>query len=128
MSQIDKTPLIGDFERTAFNTSKRLFYIPSVQFLTLDDELMGTRSQQNPVTYISIMKADLEGQSADVISDAIFRFSIETHLHRRPEIHSMAVKNVLENFQDGRGEISTWSTILTADRGYGNPTIVDLVE
>lgn len=103
VSQSDKTQMLSEFERDSFSTSKRLFYLPVIQFLTLDDELMGIRSQSNPVKSIFIRKADREGQSADVVADALFRFSIESRLHRRGESSTDSVNQLLKNTQDGRG-------------------------
>ena len=123
-SQRDKTQLVSEFERTAFMISKRLFSVPAFQFLTLDDELMGTRSHSNPVKSISIRKADREGQSADVIADSLFRFTIDSRLHRRGEGRIESVRQLLKNVQEGRGELSTRSTIFTADRGYSSPAFM----
>lgn len=43
--QRDATQLLNYFERRAWSVSKRLFYVPLVQFITLEDELIGTRSR-----------------------------------------------------------------------------------
>lgn len=85
VSQRDKTQLISEFDQTDFCKSRRILYIPSFQFLTLDDEIMKTRSQKNPVKSMSNKKADREGQSADVVADALFRFVIELRLIRKEE-------------------------------------------
>lgn len=39
---------------------------------------MRKTSQTTPVKYISIRKGDLEGQSADGLANALFRFAIES--------------------------------------------------
>lgn len=80
-----KMQMFSKLEFSAFTTSKWLFNVLFIQFLTLGDELMGTRSNLNPVKYTAIRKADREGQSADIFVDALFRFAIEVRLHRRCE-------------------------------------------
>lgn len=41
----DVTLILTDFERTYFSISKRIFYFQFAQFLTLDDDVMGTREK-----------------------------------------------------------------------------------
>lgn len=50
--------VFSELECTQFNQSKRLFYLPSFTFLTLEEELIGMISNKNPVNYISIRKAE----------------------------------------------------------------------
>lgn len=52
-SQRDATQLLNDFERQAWTVSKRLCYVPFVRFITLGDDLMGTRSADNQVKMLS---------------------------------------------------------------------------
>lgn len=57
-----QTRCLMDFELNALPIGKRLFYVAECQFLTLDDELMDTRSTSNPVKTLSAWKVDREGQ------------------------------------------------------------------
>lgn len=94
--------------RATLGKRKSLFYIPAFQFLTLDDEVMGTRSQSNPVKSISVRKSDREGKSADVVSDELFRFAIESRLHRRGEILTESINKQLKNVQYGINHVMYW--------------------
>lgn len=95
--------------------------------MTLDDELIGTRSQYNPVKKISDRKADREGQSVDCLADALFRLILDWRLHRRGESHISSVKTLLSNLQENRGYISLRTAFFIAYRGYVRPEFMELV-
>lgn len=52
------TRLLNDFERQAWCVWKRVFFVPLVQSVTLDDEVMGTRSANNQLKMPSDRKPD----------------------------------------------------------------------
>lgn len=53
--------------------------------VALDKDLMGTRSEDNPVKMLSTRKAYRKGQSADVVADEIFRCKVLARPHRRKD-------------------------------------------
>lgn len=124
----DPTKFLTDFEFTAFDTSRRLFYVPTCQMLTLDDELMGTRSNSNPVKTLSSRKADREGHSSDVLADALFRITLMSRFHRRGEQQVDTVERLIRSVQECQGEMSCRSAILTADRGYGRERFLRVIQ
>lgn len=75
--------LLKDFEIQAWSFSKPLLYVPLVQYITLDDDLMGTRSVDNPVRMLSDHKADIEGHCTDIVADVLFPFTLDSRLWRR---------------------------------------------
>ena len=79
-AQRDATQFMTEFERASFSIYKRLLYVPNSQFITLDDDLLGTRSKDNQVKCLSARKADREGHSADVIADGIFRITLDARI------------------------------------------------
>lgn len=62
---------------------------------------MGTTSQTNPVKSIPIRKAYREGQSADVVADALFRLAIDSRLHFRREGRYESVRQLLKTHRIG---------------------------
>lgn len=95
--------------------------------MTLYEELMGTRSKKDPVKSLSAQKANGEGQMSDVLADARFRITLHARTHRRGEVQLDSVLAVLSGVQECRGEVSYRATILTADRGYGKPSFIDVI-
>lgn len=114
------------FDRTAYDINKRLFYVPSAQLLTLDDEVMGTRSNENPVKCIFARKGSLDIQCSNDLTDVLFRLTIESRLHRRGETQFEIAKGLLECLTEAKGEISCRTTVLTADREYVRPFLGNL--
>lgn len=45
----EKMQVISEFERSVFNIRNRLLYIPCNQLLTIDNDLMESRSQSNHI-------------------------------------------------------------------------------
>lgn len=97
-------------------------------FLTLDEELMGTSSKEKRVKALSGRKTDREGQISDVLADALFRLTLDESLHRRGRSQVESVKPLLHPVQECRGELSSRATIMTADRGYGKASFMDVIE
>lgn len=91
------------------------FFVGDGQLLTLDDDLMGSRSEYMPVKILSTRKAYKECQSSDVVADALFRITICSRFHRRQEPQVESVKHFFEAMKKSRGEQSTKSSILIAD-------------
>lgn len=83
--QRDQNRCLNDTERNAYAIGKRLFNVPSCQLLTLDDELMCTRSKDNPVKALSAQKEDREGQMSDVLARALLCLTRDVRLYRRAE-------------------------------------------
>ena len=52
-AQCDPTVNLGEFERKAFQMLSTVILSLNQTFCTLDDDLMGTRSQDNPLSTIS---------------------------------------------------------------------------
>ena len=118
LSQRDLTPLLSDFEKVAFEVSLKIFFQPHFQMATLQDDLYGTRAQDNQVKTLRVRKADREGHQADVFADALFRMTLAPRFRRRGEKESQNVGKFLGGILDGRGEQSLTGFIITADRGY----------
>lgn len=126
-AQRDPTHHVTNLETVAMERSRRMFFVPLHQVVTLDDDLMGTRAQDNPVKMLSPRKADKEGHCADVVADALFRLVLLHRFRRRGEDGATGVRAVLSALTDGRGETSLVSCILAADRGYGKPEFIDVI-
>ena len=58
MSQRDPTRNCSEFELRAFKTVRYVFVHSLYSFLTLDDDLFGTRAADNPVKMLSQRKAE----------------------------------------------------------------------
>lgn len=99
--QRDNNQLLWKFEPVDFDTSRRLFYAPSFQFLTLDDEIIGTSSTLNPMKNISLQNADRDGHYADVIADVLFIFVIASCLYRRGESCVNSVRHLVSGQKCG---------------------------
>lgn len=64
------------FERACFRMTCKVFVNPIHTFSTLDDNLYGTRANDNQVKSVSQRKADRDGHSADSIACALFRATV----------------------------------------------------
>ena len=112
------TPLLAQFEKVAFKTSK-VFLSPFYTFATLDDDLYGTRSSDNQVKTHSLRKADPEGHTADALCDALFRVTYMVRFRRREETQASCVASMIDALLEGRGERHLSGCTVTADWGYG---------
>lgn len=101
-----------------------MFLIPKHQMVTVDDDVMGTRSCDNPVNIVSSRKAGKEGNCAEVVADVILQLVLSIRFRRRGKGKFLAVKKVLASLIEGRGEISC---LLTVDRGYGKPEFANII-
>ena len=61
----DETQLLSVFERTAFRSTRKVFFNPSYLLATRDDDLYGKRARDNQGKSLSSRKADKEGHIAD---------------------------------------------------------------
>jgi hypothetical protein len=102
-----------------------VLFVPLYQYLTLDDELVGSRAEDNQVKSLSMRKADREGKTAEVIADALFRVVLALLFHRRDEAQADGVSKLIESLMEGRGELSSKGLIVTADRGYGKAALLE---
>ena len=57
-TQRDETQYLGNFEKTAFEMTRKVLLTPMFLFATLDDDLYGTRASDNQVKTLSLRKAD----------------------------------------------------------------------
>lgn len=125
--QRDMTPNMSEMEQLAFRTSRKVYLHTTQMFATMDDDLFGTRSNNNQVKSISARKADREGHSADVIAEALSRVVIALRFRRRAESQVASVRKLLNISLEERGEISFNGINITADRGFGKDDFVDLL-
>lgn len=95
--------------------STRLFYVPLVQFITLECDLTGTRSRFVQVKMLSDRKAGIERQSSDIVSDVLFHFTLKSWFRRRGEPHAINLSRFLTSLTDSHGELSQHRVILTGD-------------
>lgn len=123
----DHTQQLTEFETLAFREVRKVFFSTMHLFATLDDDLFGTRAADNQVKTISARKADKEGHVADVLADALFRIVMGLRFRRRGEKQEVAIRRLMENVTDGRGEAALVGLTLTADRGYGKEAIVGIL-
>lgn len=89
-------------------------------YVTLDDDLYGTRSKGNQVKPLSIHKAEKEGHSVNVICDALFRITLRVRFRRHDKHQTNNVKKTLREYLDGKEERYLHGLIATADSGYGS--------
>jgi hypothetical protein len=71
-SQRDPTPMIGEFESTAFRTSLKVFCTQTFTVATLDDDMYGSRAADNQFKKLSSRKSDKDGHCGDSLADSIF--------------------------------------------------------
>lgn len=124
MPQRDLTPLLSQFELSAFRMSLNVFFIPNHLTITLDDDLYGTRARDNQVKTISSRKADTEGHSADAIADAFFRITLAVRFRRRGHSQESNVECMFRAVMQSVGQLSPRGIIVTADRGYGRLSLL----
>lgn len=126
-SQRDQTPNLSEFERVAFKDTRRIFLHLLHLTLTLDDDLFGTRATDNQVKTLSCRKADREGHSADTVACAISRVVFALRFRRRGEGQVEAVKRLLTEMFEDVGPEARNSCIVTADRGYGKESFINVM-
>ena len=66
-SSCDKTHELGSYEEIAFKASKDVFFVPNHIVVTLDDDLIGSRSKDVQNKLLSQRKAAKEGHATDVL-------------------------------------------------------------
>lgn len=126
MSQRDQTPNLSEFENMAFRETRRVFCHILHMFATVDDDLFGTRAADNQVKMLSARKADREGHSADAVADALSRVVMALRFRRRGESQVESVGKLLSTLLDGKGQEALNSCVVTADRGYGKESFLNL--
>ena len=102
--QRDQTIHLAEFERKSFRMSAKVYLNPNHTFCTLDDDLLGTRAEDNQVKTFSYRKADREGHPMTAVADAIFRVFLHARLGRRGESKKTAISKLLGELLDNRGE------------------------
>jgi hypothetical protein len=103
-SQRDQTPMIGEFESTAFITSLKVLFTPTFTVATLDDDLYGSRAADSQVKQQSSRKADKECHCTDSLAVLIFRSTLLVRFRRRGETQSSNVRRLFESVIDCHGE------------------------
>lgn len=122
-AQRDATSGLDVFESTAFQMSHSAFFTPAHTIATIDDDIYGTRSKDNPVKSLSPRKADREG-TADAVSDDLFRVTFAVRFRRRSRSQSENARKILDVLADGGKEQSLHGLVATADRGYGSTLLL----
>ena len=120
----DETQLLCEFERTAFRSTRKIFFNPDYLLATLDDDVYGTRARDNQVKSLSTRKAEKEGHIADVIDDALFRVILRVRFRRRSKSQEAIVRKLLSSILDGTGQMSPAGITVTGGRGYGKLSLV----
>lgn len=64
---------------------------------------------------------------SEVLYDDLIQTTLVSSLHRRNERQIYCVSALLDNVQECRVEVSSCSTILTADQGYAKASFMDLI-
>ena len=104
--------------------SAKVYLNPNHTFCTLDNDLLGTRAEDNQVKTFSYRKADREGHSMTAVADAIFRDFLHARLGRRGESKKTAISKLLRELLDNRGEKCLEGIVLTLDRGFATQDMV----
>lgn len=95
LCQRDSTQLFNDFVRQAWSIFKRLFYVPHFQLVTMDDEIMGTRSAYNQVKALLDLKADRKVYASHIVGDGLFPYISDSCFRQRDEPHVKHVSRLL---------------------------------
>lgn len=64
-------------------------------------------AQNATLKSLSVLKSDKEGQMSDLISDSLFRITVEARLHCRGGTQVDIVLSVLSNLMECRGDVSS---------------------
>lgn len=76
---------ITEIKHFAFKDTHDIFMDVSNLFLTLADDLFGSRASDNQVKCVSNRKADREGHFADAVADALSCVVLALQFKRRGE-------------------------------------------
>lgn len=72
-------------------------------------------------------KADKEGHSANAVDYALFRIFLALRFRRCGKTQVDSTRSLLEVLTDGRGKGATKSCIVTAERGYGKFSFMEVL-
>lgn len=117
-SQFDPTVHLSKFETEAFSVSRDLFFLPRLAWLTLDDDMLGTRATDNPNVSLSSRKADKEGHCADVLCEALSRAITGIRFRRKGVSQDANVSQLFNANLSGSGSVSLRGVKICNDRGY----------
>ncbi|PXF45277.1 hypothetical protein BWQ96_04976 [Gracilariopsis chorda] len=126
-SQRDQTQQLEEIEQLSFSDTKKRFFVRIHLLATLDDDLYVTRANKNQVKMQSVRKVDKEGHSADAVADALLRLVLALHFRRPGESQLDLVRRLFTVLTEGRGGRATNNCIVTADRGYGKASFMELL-
>lgn len=113
-------------ETTAFSKITRVLFITAFQTVTLDADVVGTRSHDNQVKFLSPRKSAKEGKMADNISDALFHVVLSVRFGRRGGRQESSTSTTIGRILEDQEQLALSSLTWTADRGYGrdSPVVV----
>lgn len=77
--------------------------MPSCQFVSPNDEVIGTSTKHIHVKSFSGRKADVKGQMSDVFGDVLFLVKIDARMHGRGEVQLDSVVDLLSIIQNCTG-------------------------
>lgn len=89
--------------------------------------MYGTRELENQVKMLSSRMAHKEGHSADLIADAISRIVLAVRFRCGGEPHVQSVHKIMDSAVEGDGEEAVKGCIVTADRGYGKDSFLNMM-
>lgn len=119
---VDKSDTINGirkFENVAFEKSRKIYGNPDIH-VSIDDELVGSRSKEVQSKALSHRKADNEGIKNDAVADALFRVVLALrHKERLGYSQERAVQELLRAISKDVNE-KLDGMCATADRGYSN--------
>ncbi|CAK9090653.1 YqaJ domain-containing protein [Durusdinium trenchii] len=116
----NKMQRVRELEHAFFRPTCRIA-MSSYSTITIDDELVGSRSKDLDANNVSFRKAHKEGAKNDVAADAFFR-TVFTVLHKERSrySHDTHVNAVLDEIKAQISETS--NVLLSVDRGYSKMT------
>lgn len=84
-----------------------------------EDNLFGTRAEDNQVEILSARRVDMEGHYAEAVEDELRRVFMALRLRSRGGSQVDSVRKMLSQSLDSKGQEDLNSPFVAADRGYG---------
>lgn len=91
--QRDAMQTLDAFERATYKITRSIYLIRNNNMVTLDDDVYGTWAKDNQVKPMSSRKIDKEGCKADIICNALFRFTRGILFKRRIDSQTVNIEN-----------------------------------
>ena len=105
-SNNDKIHQLGPYEDIVFRSSRDLFFVPNHLTVTLDNDLIGSRSKEIQNKLLSQRKAAKEGHSADLLYENFMSVVLHSRLRRLGESQCTNVYRLFSLVLNSRGEKS----------------------